>query len=156
MPRFITNEVGKWYPAKEKVGLRNNSDKAIVNPSATYSNYYGQTVQPGEPYIYEGPDRAALLQLWEEGVDHLGADFRNDPDLISRVKQMGFNNVTEFARVFGWDEAKAKERFNKFASVTTSHEIIDKAKAIKELGGGTDMSGSGQDVYGGFGEPPNR
>ena len=54
-----TSFEGVWYPAKEKVGLINHSDVAIKNPIS------GEEIGPGEPWIYEGPDRAALLELYE-------------------------------------------------------------------------------------------
>lgn len=154
MPRWITDEKGVWHPAKEKVALRNNRKEPMINPSATWSSYYGEVVQPGEVFIYEGPDRAAMFELFDQKVDSLGADFHNDPDLVSRVKQMGYKDVTEYSKVMGYDEKKAKDRFAKEATKVAQHELPEKVEAIKRLGGGQDLSGQGNDTYGGFGEPP--
>jgi hypothetical protein len=144
MSRWISKD-GIWHPAKEKVALKNITDKVKV--------IGGQTVQPGEPYIYEGPDRAALFELFEQKVETLGQDFRQDIELINRVKQLGYNSVDDYAKVMGYDKDKVEELFNKHASVVTQHELPDKVKALNELGGGTDMSGQGKSIVGGFGEP---
>ena len=154
MPRWTTDSRGVWHPAKEKVALRNNKKEQIINPSATWSNYFGQKVLPGEVYIYEGPDRAAMFELFEQKVESLGVDFHTDPDLISRVRQMGYKDVNEYARVMGFDEKKAQERFEKESAKVTGHELPQKVEALQMLGGGKDLTGQGQDIYGGFGEPP--
>lgn len=156
MPNWITDEKGLWHPAKERVALKNNSDKSIVNPSATWSNFFGQMVGPGEPYIYEGPDRAAMFELFDQKVENLGHSFFTDPDLITRARQLGYKDVEEYALVMGYDEKKAKERFAKAGAVITKHELPKKVEAIKILGGGIDKSGQGQDVYGGFDDPPTK
>lgn len=154
MPRWITDERGLWHPAKEKVALKNNSTKEIINPSATWSNHYGEKIAPGDPYIYEGPDRAAMFELFDQKVELLGHDFFTDVDLITRVRQMGYKDVGEYARVMGYDEKKAKDMFKKEGSQITKHELPEKVEAIKTLGGGTDTSGGGQDRFGSFGDPP--
>lgn len=157
MPRWITDEKGKWYPAKEKVALRNNSKESIVNPSATWSNHFGEEVGAGEPFIYEGPDRAALEQLFAEGnLEFLGNDWREDPYILDIVRERGYKDVETYAKAKGFNETKAKERFESLAAVTASHEITKKVEAIKKIGGGQDSSGQGNDAYGGFGVPPDR
>ena len=156
MSRWITDEKGLWHPGKEKVSLTNNSDKPIINPSATWSNYYGQVVQPKEPYIYEGPDRAAMFDLFDAKVEHLGHNFFTDVDLIQRARQMGYKDVQEYATIMGYDEKKAKERFAKHGAAVTMHELPKKVAATRILGGGTDFSGQGQDVRGDFGDPPQK
>ena len=143
MSRWISKD-GIWFPAKEKVALKNITDKVKV--------IGGQTVQPGDPYIYEGPDRAALYELFEQKVETLGQDFRYDIELINRVKQLGYNSVDDYAKAMGYDKNKVEEIFNKNASVVTQHELPARVKAIDELGGGTDLSGSGKDIVGGFGD----
>jgi hypothetical protein len=146
MPNFISPS-GKWYPAKEKVGLINKSDKII--------DYNGQKIEPGEPFVYEGPDRAALQELHKQGVEFLGQDFHDDPDLIARVRQLGYKSVSSYAKAMGYDEKKAKEDFEKKAAKVEKHELSEKVKAINLIGGGVDTSGGGQDRYGGFGPRPS-
>ena len=144
MSRWVSKD-GIWHPAKEKVALKNITDKVKV--------IGGQTVQPGEPYIYEGPDRAALFELFEQKVETLGQDFRQDIELINRVKQLGYNSVDDYAKAMGYDKDKVEALFNKNASVVTQHELPKRVEALNELGGGTDMSGQGKSIVGGFGEP---
>jgi len=153
MPSWVTDELGRWFPKKEKVALKNNGNEAMVNPSATWSNHYGEVIQPGEPYIYEGPDRAAMLQLFEEKTEWLGSDFHMDPELISRVKQLGYPDVESYAVVMGYDRVKAKKRFEEATASINKHEPPPKVKPIDALGGGLDTTGGGQDTKGGFGEP---
>ena len=144
MSRWVSKD-GIWHPAKEKVALKNITDKVkVIN---------GQTVQPGEPYIYEGPDRAALFELFEQKVETLGQDFRQDIELINRVKQLGYTSVDDYAKAMGYDKDKVEALFNKNASVVTQHELPKRVEALNELGGGTDMSGQGKSIVGGFGEP---
>lgn len=143
MSNFISKD-GKWYPAKEKVGLVNTSGKTkVVND---------KKVLPGEPYIYEGPDRAALFELFKEKVETFGQDFRQDIDLIQRVKQLGYTSVNEYAQVMGYDKEKVEEEFKKKAEVVHKHELPEKVKAIQELGGGRDTAGD-HHIFGDFGEP---
>lgn len=67
MPRWISDEHGRWHPAKERVALKNLSGKSIkIEQIADDGKKYTRTVQPNEDYIYEGPDRAAMFQWWEE------------------------------------------------------------------------------------------
>jgi len=143
MPRFISKD-GEWTPAKEKVALVNRSDKTRTVGKVK--------VKPGEPYIYEGPDRAALFKLYEEGVDKLGTHFKSDPDFINRVRQLGFT-MEDYLKFVGYDEQKVEEDFKKNASVVTKHELPKKVKEVHTLGGGVDTSGLNPARYGGFGEP---
>jgi len=54
MPTWVSKR-GKWLPAKEKIGLVNKSEKVIT--------YNGVEIQPGDPFVYDGPDREALKSL---------------------------------------------------------------------------------------------
>ena len=145
MPNYVSKD-GKWSPKKEKVGLINKSNKVI--------EYNGQKIEPGEPFVYVGPDRAALQELHRLGVKELGQDFHDDPDLIARVRQLGYKSVTAYAKAMGWSKEESKERFEKLAAKVEKHEIPEKVEAIRKLGGGIDTSGGGQDRYGGFGPRP--
>ena len=139
MPRYISKD-GEWYPAKEKVSL---IDHVGTDGRA-----------PGEPYIYEGPDRAALFELFRAGVEKFGINFMHDPELKHRVQSLGFKSVKAYAKAVGYDPEKAKEEFEKKAAVVSKHELPKKVEAIRKLGGGVDTSGGGQDRYGGFGPRP--
>jgi len=144
MPSYISRD-GVWHPAKEKVALVNHSKKDIeIN---------GETVKAGDPYIYDGADRAALFELYKEKVDTLGINFRQDPDLIARVRQLGYKSVDAYAKVVGYDKKKVDEDFEKNASVVNKHELPEKVEAIQTLGGGRDFAGQGMDKHGGFGKP---
>lgn len=147
--RGISKE-GVWYPAKEKVGLVNRSGKVIeVN---------GQQIAPEDPYIYEGPDRAFLYQLYE--IDKsgktttMGQDFRKTPDFLEMVRKLGFASVDSYLEFVGYDKSEAEQKFNTEASEINKHELPKRVKAIKVLGGGRDYSGGGQDRYGNFGPTP--
>lgn len=138
MPNYVSKD-GVFYPANEKVGL--------VDHKGTDGR------QPGDPYVYVGPDRAALFELYKAGVETFGVDFHHDAELLHRVKQLGFNNVDEYAKTVGYDKKKVEEEFTKKASVVNKHEIPKKVEAIKIMGGGMDSSGQGNEKHGGFGQP---
>jgi hypothetical protein len=144
MPRYVSGE-GTLIPAKEKVGLVNQSDKTIeVN---------GKQVLPGEPFIYEGADRAALYELWKAGETTFGINFRKSPDFLKMIRDLNFNNIDDYLDFVGYDQKKAKEEFEKNASNVTKHDIVKSVEMIKVIGGGKDFSGGGNDKYGGFGKP---
>lgn len=132
MPRWISKD-GIWYPAKEHAVLPHLSGT--------------------DREIYDGPDRAALLQLFLEKRETLGQNFRFDPDLINRTRQLGYKTVDEYAKAMGYDKEQVEKDFDEKASVVTKHELPKKVEAIKKLGGGQDTSGQGNDAYGGFGKP---
>lgn len=139
MPTFISVQ-GEMRPAKETVGLTNHSDKTItVN---------GKEVGPGMPYVYEGPDRAALFMLWEQSgkpedakqcMTYLGSSFRTDPEFIARVRQMGFSNIDEYLKAIGYDEVADKKRCEEKAMTVKSHEVVKRAKEIEVYGGGIEQ-----------------
>lgn len=141
MPRYISKD-GVWFPAKEKVGLENKSNKEIeVN---------GEKVAPGDPFIYEGPDRGAVIELHKAGEETLGTNFENDPDLVDRVRQRGYKDMKEYKKKMGYDAEKAEKEFNEKASIVNKHELPKRAKAIEIMGGGR---GGGKYEKGGFGKP---
>ena len=152
MARYISRD-GVFHPAKEKIGLTNHSSETIKNPSAEYSKHHGEDVLAGEPFIYEGPDRDAMFELWKSKEETLGVPFWQDPDLIARTRQLGYKTVKTYAKAMGWDPEKVKKDFEQKASVVTKHELPKAVAAVKRMGGGKDTSGQGQDKYGGFGEP---
>jgi len=149
MPNYVSID-GVWHPAKEKVSLKNITDepKKIIKLDGSE-----EIVQSGEPYIYEGPDRAALFELYKSGVENFGVDFHHDPELLHRVKNLGFKDVNEYAKSVGYDKKKAQEEFEKKASVVNKYDLPKRVKAIETMGGGLDTAGQGQDKLGGFDLP---
>lgn len=152
MPTFIS-KMGKWFPAKERVALRNYSDKTIKNPS-TDEKYKGEEIEPGQDYIYSGPDRAALFELWKDKVEHYGEDFRQNPEFLQAVRNMGYTSYKKYLKDIGFDEKKMEEDFAKNAEKITKHDLPSRVKALNTLAGGRDTSGGGQDMTGGFTIPP--
>jgi hypothetical protein len=131
MPTFISKQ-GEWYPAKEHAVLPHLSGT------------------PRE--VYDGPDRAALLLLWQESgkpedakrcMDHLGIHFKNDPDFVNRVRQMGFDSVDKYLAFIGYDEKEAGKLAEENLVRVKSHEILKRAKAVDTEGGGVEF-GTGE------------
>src|SRR3990167_2850487 len=137
-PTFVSKD-GIWHPAKEKIGLVNRSGKT--------KTIDGKRIKPGDHYIYEGADRAALFVLYQDKVETLGIDFKKDPEFINRVRQLGYT-IEEYLKAVGYDEEQVKKDFEEKASVVNKHELAEKVKAVETLGGGTDTSGQGHDKYG--------
>jgi hypothetical protein len=151
MASFVSKD-GVWYPGRERVSLKNISDKVLTNPSSETSKFHGEEVQPGDDFIYEGPDRAAMFHLFKEKVETLGQDFRQNPDMIYMARQFGYKDVSAYAKAVGYDSEKMQAEFDSKASVVTKHDLPIKAKEALIMGGGLDSSGSGADVIGGFGD----
>jgi len=143
-PNYISVD-GEFLPALERVALKNLSGKE--------KTVEGKVVKPGEDYIYEGADRAALFELYKAGVEKFGVDFHHDSELLHRIKQLGFKNVAEYAKTVGYDKEKTKKEAEAKTAKVTLHELPAKVKAIEQIGGGIDTAGGGQDKYGGFGDP---
>ena len=144
MPSWISKD-GVWHPAKEKVGLTNLSGK-----TKTIS---GKSIKAGDLFIYEGPDRAALFELYKEKVETLGMDFKKDIDFINRVRQLGYT-IDDYLKAVGYDAEKVEKDFKEKAQEIQKHEMPERIKSIETLGGGGDSSGAGADKYGGFGPQP--
>lgn len=151
MASFVSKD-GVWYPGKERVSLKNISGKVLTNPSSEGSKFHGEVVQPGDDFIYEGPDRAAMFHLFKEKVDTLGQDFHSNPDMIHMARQFGYKDVNAYAKAVGYDKEKVEADFQAKASVIAKHELPKRAKETMIMGGGQDSSGSGADVIGGFGD----
>ncbi len=156
MPSWVTDEKGLWHPAKEKVGLTNHGDKPFKHPVT------GEMIGPGEPFIYEGPDRAALFELYT--IDKtgktttLGENFRQNTEFLEYYAKMrnafGFTNVDQFLEYLGYDEEGKKKEFEEKASRINKHEIPKRVKEIQKLGGGDDRAGGKNVRFGGFGDIP--
>ena len=146
MSRFVS-DAGVWHAGKERVGLVNRSKESI--------EVDGKIIQPGDPYIYEGPDRAALFALWEAKENTFGEDFRRNPDFLQMIRTRGFKTVNEYLKFVGYDEKVAKERFDKEAAKVSKHELPEAVKRVEKMGGGIDTAGGGLDKTGGFDLPPD-
>ena len=152
MANFVSI-LGKVVPGRERVVLKNETGKMRINPSAEYSKYFEEEVPAGAEFIYEGPDRKACFELWKEGVEHRGQDFRKSPDFLELLRKFQYKSPKEYFKFLGIDiEAQEKKQEEKAAQVT-SHELPAQVEAIKKLGGGNDTSGQGNERYGGFGLP---
>lgn len=152
MPSYISKG-GIWYPKNERVGLKNNSKETIKNPS-TSEKFKGEEIKPGEDYIYEGPDRAALFEFWKEKVEFFGTDFRKEPEFLQACRNMGYNSYKTYLKDIGFDEKRLEEEFAKKVNEVNKHELPDKVEALNALAGGRDTSGGGNDMKGAFGTPP--
>ena len=171
MPSWITDENGLWHPAKEKANLVNHSNKDIViYITDDTGKKFKKTIKPGEPYVYEGPDRAALFQWWEEngkpdaekmkeldGNVTFGEDFRGNMEFLEFFAKMknslGFADMDAFLKYLGYDKEKYQKRFQEKASSISKHELPQKVEEIKTIGGGSVPHDPRQSKYGGFGTP---
>lgn len=173
MATWISDEKGVLHPAKERVALKNLSGKPIkIKQLDDSGKEFVRTIQPDEDYIYEGPDRSALFNWWEEngrlpaeemkkleGNVTLGEDFRVNTEFreqFAKARQMfGFNTVDEYLTYLGYDAKKSHERFLEKASVVAKHDMPSRVAEIKKLGGGQDYATGKLNRYGGFGDAPN-
>jgi len=148
----LVSKLCEWYPAKEKVSLKNKSGKTIT--------VGGKKIGPGEDFIYEGPDRGALMLLEKVGTVNaecnkvLGENFMKNTEFLQSVRNMGFNDTESYLAFIGYDKEKEEENFKKKASVVTNHDLPKRAEEAKIIGGGQDTSGGGLDRYGGMGPVP--
>ena len=140
MPTFISDE-GVWVPAKEKVALEK------TNPET------GEK----EPFIYEGPDRAALEMLKDMDMEeqgYMGTHFSENMELFELARGRGYNSVEEYVEKLGYNSKKAKELVAKYKSKYQTHTLPEKIQGKKFQGGGTNTAGTGNDLEGGFGDLP--
>lgn len=151
MANWVSKD-GVFYPAKERVSLKNNSGKVLINPSAKWSKFCGESVQPGDDFIYEGEDRAALFTLFKEKVDVLGQDFRKNPDMIGIARQFGYKDVNAYAKAMGYDAEQVEKNFEERVGAVVRHDLPARAKEVSRMGGGNDTTGNGADIIGGFGD----
>lgn len=152
MPKYVSKG-GVWYPAKEKVALKNYGSKTIKNPS-TDEKLKDEEIKPGEDFIYSGPDRASMFELWKVKAEHFGEDFRTNPDFLQAVRNMGYSSYKKYLKDIGFEEKKLDEDFKEKIAEVNLHELPKKVKAIETLAGGKDTSGQGQDMKGEWKSPP--
>lgn len=129
MPSYNSKD-GVWKPATERVALYDKN---------------------GDPHIYEGPDRAALQYMKEQGVEHLGKHFSEDPDIINRAHERKMT-VDEFCKTKIHTKEKREEQFKKNESEKVNHKLPEKSQdKTKYQSGGKNTAGTGGDLTGGFG-----
>jgi hypothetical protein len=162
MAKWISDEKGLLHPAKESAALHNRTNKPIkIEQIDENGKKFIMTVKPGAPYIYEGPDRAAMLQWWEEngkptaeqikampdGAITVGTNFQTNQefmDFYAKYRQaFGFQNMSEFLTYLGYDAKKQNERFQKLSQEVNLHELPDRVPEIKKMGGGDDRANPG-------------
>jgi hypothetical protein len=137
---------GVWYPAKERLALKNLSGKV--------KTVDGKEVQPGDDYIYEGADRVALFELFKEGVETLGQDFRKNPEFLQALRNQGYQSVDEYLKAIGYSAEEVEAKFKANAAVVNKGDMKKTVKAIEIMGGGVDTAGVSKTRYGGFGPQP--
>ena len=140
MPTYISKG-GEWFPAKEHAVLPHLSGTSRE--------------------VYDGPDRAALYALWVESgkpadakncLEHLGSSFKNDPDFVNRVRQLGFAKIDDYLAFIGYDEKAANKLADENLVRVKSHEVLKRAKAIEIDGGGTEFGSGNVLVKGDIGD----
>ena len=134
---------GEFFPAKEKVSLVNTTGKTIV--------VNGKSVGPDEPYIYEGPDRGATEYLQEQGVKSLGQKWYNDPEIISRIRQVHNCSIEEYKQMMGYDEKTTSEEFEKKFSQVNLHKDPPRKQGSRFNSGGKNTAGNSGHIEGDFG-----
>jgi len=132
MPNFVS-EFGVWKAATERV----------VDPDA-----------PVGKEIYEGPDRAAMQMLKENG-DTIGQHFKTNMDFVMRVKQLGFASIDDYLKFIGHDEKKQQAKFDELLKRVNKHELPERHSAVRiDVSGGDDTSGHGNHMKGDLNAPP--
>lgn len=121
---------GVWHPAQEKVAITN---------------------EKGEPEIYEGPDRAALIQNKEEGIGERGVHFTRDTEFINRVRQVFNMSMDEYCKANGFDEKTTKAEFDKSMKKVNTHKDPTRKAAGKFASGGRNTAGNSGHLEGDFG-----
>ena len=91
MPSWVSNG-GEWTPAHEKVALKNVTQHKF--------KYNGKFIMPNEPFIYDGPDREALITLKKEGVNKLGHNFRDDNEFLDFIHNSRFKGEETQVEMF--------------------------------------------------------
>ena len=156
MPKGISEE-GMVFAARERVVLRNNTDKVLINPSDENSRYHGEEVQPGEEYIYEGPDRGfqeLLKEMGAENEGYLGQPFEQNPEMIQLARQKHYTSVKEMVEMEGYDKELTKKRVEEAKKKVNSHKLPEKKPGQKFSGGGRNTTGGGNEIQGDWGDLP--
>lgn len=127
MPSYVSHN-GVWEPALEKVAL---------------------VKKDGEPFVYEGKDRAALEAI--KNGDVTSQPFWKDTEFINRVRQVHNMSMKEYMDANGFDEKTSKEEFEKKLSIVNYHKPEARKSPKKQRSGGVDTTGQGENYEGNFG-----
>jgi hypothetical protein len=152
MAQFISFR-GMFFPAIESVSLKYEGKSPIPKEKLSkYITIAGDVLNPGENFLYKGPDREAMYMLKEQGLEYLGQDFQHDPEFLQKVRAFNFNTTKEYLEFVGYNEDKDRKRFEGLAQKVSIHELPSREAEDFLLAGGKDSSGD-NDIIGGFGEP---
>jgi hypothetical protein len=145
-----------FFPAIESVSLKYEGKTSIPKDKLSkYITISGDALNPGEMFLYKGPDREAMYMLKEQGVEYLGQDFEHDPEFLQKVRALNFASIKEYLEFIGYNEGKDRNRFEGLAKKVSIHELPSREAEDFILAGGKDSAGN-NDIIGGFGEPKVR
>lgn len=176
MSTWISDEKGMLHPAKERVALKNLSEKTMVKEMVDMEGKrFKVSIPPGGDYIYEGPDRDAIYQWWEQngrpsademkkmdGQVTFGEDFKNNTEFLKQFgnarQAQGFNTIDEYLKFLGHNPEKNHAEFEKKSAAINVHDLPPRINEIKKLGGGINTAAGSREAnrYGGFGEIPEK
>lgn len=145
---------GKLYPAKEIVQLTNKGTEPIKSKYIFATEVEG-VAQPGEMFTYKGPDRQALSELAEAGLEYLGIDFKECSEFQNFINSKHQGNTELYLKRIGYDEKKSREAFENTFVKVQAHDVPKRHAEIIALGGGQ-APDKNQAVIGGFGEQRQR
>ena len=127
MPSYVSNK-GVWTPAKEETYVDYGSSKLKQNKGK-------------KSYAYSGPDRAAVEQLKEAGLDSLGESAERNSDNIMRARQMNMT-IEEFLKLNEPLTPRQVEAEEAKKNLVVDHVAPKPKKGVQPQGGGVTMSGS--------------
>lgn len=136
MPSYVSLN-GVWEPALEKVAL---------------------VKKDGEPFIYEGKDRAALEEIAAGNVT--SQPFWKDTEFINRVRQVHNMSMKEYMDANGFDEKTSKAEFEKKLAIVNLHKPLLRKPSKRQRSGGANTapggSGSLEGDFGGIAEAKSK
>lgn len=121
---------GIWTPSKERVVLYDKN---------------------GDPHIYEGLDRSAVSYMKEQGVDHLGVHFKENPEIIERAHDRKVS-VDEYCKTNIHTDEKRNAQADLNEKVIVNHKLPERTSIKGKIPtGGTNTAGDQGHLEGGFG-----
>ena len=125
MGNWISKD-GKWTPKKEHVVL--------------------PEFQGTDKEVYDGPDRDASQYLKEQGLEYLGEDFRDNPDMHDVAAKFNCKDPEEFAKKRGWKPEVEEKKFEEKESQVVTHRNPIRIKGNEPQGGGVNIKGGWKDT----------
>ena len=158
MAKFISDE-GIQYPANERIGLKNETKEMMINPSVEGSRFYGEEVEPGDDYIYEGPCRDAIKILTDLGLypdpGFMGEHYTTNNDLINLAKYKHYDTVQDYVKgEVHYDAEEAQNKIKEYREKFFSRKPAERVKPIKPISGGRNTAGTEGSISGGMGDIP--